>query len=262
MGKWIEPAHEDELVRKFKFLFAVAKEKIQAECRDDSYTFENFVEALDENDKFVRRLFEFLIRDTCQRRSRPWTSFPNPISEDQEHSSLRSRRHSSSRLLYQRLQEDRPSPEPPHPLSESSPPVEEQTSNERTSQSRSTEQSSSREMTAHELLHRLARRHSRTVQSSAQSQIGSSTSVELAELQDYLQHVSARRPSVSAAINAANRAHLRTLEQRDRHWRDRAEFERWVESRLRRDQTNPYGMQALISASGEAPSENQDESGQ
>eukprot|EP00123_Amoebidium_parasiticum_P001956 comp1316_c0_seq1/m.365 comp1316_c0_seq1/g.365 ORF comp1316_c0_seq1/g.365 comp1316_c0_seq1/m.365 type:complete len:157 (-) comp1316_c0_seq1:56-526(-) len=71
MGKLRDLQPEEILVKKFKDLFADIQRK-NAEANptgDDEMTFESFVENFDETDRFTRRLFEFVIKETrCRRR--------------------------------------------------------------------------------------------------------------------------------------------------------------------------------------------------
>eukprot|EP00127_Corallochytrium_limacisporum_P007210 Clim_evm83s243 gene=Clim_evmTU83s243 len=66
MGKWVEKNYELELLRKIKVIFADVQQKL-GDDSSSSVTFENFVEGFDEKDKFTRRLFEFLVKETTGR---------------------------------------------------------------------------------------------------------------------------------------------------------------------------------------------------
>ncbi|ORX78699.1 hypothetical protein K493DRAFT_102826 [Basidiobolus meristosporus CBS 931.73] len=67
MGKWAEKSYDDELLRKMKKLFNEVSEKSEKDNAEPSISYQSFVESFDENDHFIRRLFEFLVKDTTQR---------------------------------------------------------------------------------------------------------------------------------------------------------------------------------------------------
>ncbi|RKP13269.1 hypothetical protein BJ684DRAFT_20225 [Piptocephalis cylindrospora] len=82
MGKWIELSGEAELNRKCQTLFEEVSSK--ALKSDWDFTYEDFTRTLDPNDRFVRRLFEFLIKETAMRyrKLRPSSTQPHsgPVS--------------------------------------------------------------------------------------------------------------------------------------------------------------------------------------
>ncbi|KAK9700766.1 hypothetical protein K7432_012042 [Basidiobolus ranarum] len=67
MGKWAEKSYDDELLRKMKKLFNEISEKSEKDNAEPPISYQSFVETFDENDHFIRRLFEFLVKDTTQR---------------------------------------------------------------------------------------------------------------------------------------------------------------------------------------------------
>eukprot|EP00126_Sphaerothecum_destruens_P007393 Sdes_comp19826_c0_seq1m12003 len=70
MGKWVEKSHDDMLISKMRTLFDSVCMKIQGESPEEEFNFETFVEVFDEKDKFIRRLFEFLVKETINKRRR------------------------------------------------------------------------------------------------------------------------------------------------------------------------------------------------
>eukprot|EP01135_Chromosphaera_perkinsii_P011268 Nk52_evm49s2367 gene=Nk52_evmTU49s2367 len=87
MGKWAEISHDELFLTKVKCLFEdVEKARRELQSRDrgnrsqrdywpstsegDDFSFEKFVEVFDEQDKFVKRLFEFLMKETHNKYRR------------------------------------------------------------------------------------------------------------------------------------------------------------------------------------------------
>ncbi|KAL7752841.1 hypothetical protein RI367_001844 [Sorochytrium milnesiophthora] len=64
MGKWAEKAYDDELLTKVKRLFESVKGKACGGLTEDGqeFTYEEFVETLDDNDKYIKKLFEHLVQ--------------------------------------------------------------------------------------------------------------------------------------------------------------------------------------------------------
>lgn len=76
MGKWTDVKYDDEISRKSRALFKVVEERLRKDHPDNPFSFENFVEALDENDNDIRRWFEYLVKETYKRTNRARTPTP------------------------------------------------------------------------------------------------------------------------------------------------------------------------------------------
>ncbi|KAJ3281938.1 hypothetical protein HK104_011183 [Borealophlyctis nickersoniae] len=68
MGKWVEKSYDEEVLRKVKRLFTKTLEKVDKEIPEGAFGFEDFVDMWDENDLFIRRLFEFLVKETYYKK--------------------------------------------------------------------------------------------------------------------------------------------------------------------------------------------------
>ncbi|KAK9764664.1 hypothetical protein K7432_007649 [Basidiobolus ranarum] len=80
MGKWSQKSYDDELLRKVKLLFTELNEKTTKDSTDLVISYETFVDSLDENNSFVKQIFEFLIKDTAhkyRKRTQPFTEYTN-----------------------------------------------------------------------------------------------------------------------------------------------------------------------------------------
>lgn len=103
MGKWAEKSYDDELVRKIKVIFNGIEKKLEKDNPNSTFGFENFVETFDVNDKFVQRMFEFLVKETAQshRRERFNSTLSQPggplYSNSESSSSSRSSRSANRR---------------------------------------------------------------------------------------------------------------------------------------------------------------------
>ncbi|KAL1923751.1 uncharacterized protein VTP21DRAFT_8731 [Calcarisporiella thermophila] len=69
MGKWCHEHYDNLLKQKFRQLFEQVLEKIK-EKDENIITFDEFADALDINDRTVRKLFEIMIKETAHKHSR------------------------------------------------------------------------------------------------------------------------------------------------------------------------------------------------
>lgn len=70
MGKWAEKNHDQEFLKKFKSLFSEMAEQMKKDQPESEFSFEDFVESFDVNDRFQRHLFSFVIKQTEQKYRR------------------------------------------------------------------------------------------------------------------------------------------------------------------------------------------------
>ncbi|KAK9761798.1 hypothetical protein K7432_013035 [Basidiobolus ranarum] len=98
MGKWAERSYDEELIRKVKKLFEEVSEKSEKDNAVPPLSYQSFVEAFDENDHFIGRLFGFLVKDTAQRHRKKRFQQTELESEP-----LPQRRRTSSSSIFQVL---------------------------------------------------------------------------------------------------------------------------------------------------------------
>ncbi|KAI0832684.1 hypothetical protein BC628DRAFT_1347860 [Trametes gibbosa] len=81
MGKWTLEHHDEVLRNKVKNMAQGAVRRMNAEGDKASITYEAFVEELNEGDSFTASLFDILVKEIAERRTRPHANDRQLISE-------------------------------------------------------------------------------------------------------------------------------------------------------------------------------------
>mmetsp|Transcript_9769 Transcript_9769/g.16999 ORF Transcript_9769/g.16999 Transcript_9769/m.16999 type:complete len:211 (+) Transcript_9769:106-738(+) len=89
MGKWVEEDPHRMLMRKIKGLFYETQRKMKTEHPENNMSFDQFAEHFDSKDRFTRRLFEFLVKETSIRaREKQLADTANAVSASLQHYSF------------------------------------------------------------------------------------------------------------------------------------------------------------------------------